>query len=434
MTTEQSYDEINGQEFETTGTFSTQSDRFRQPTVAGSNPTPGSSLQVDVAPTNEDFDLIIDSCRRGRTTKSATTKKLLESLERLTNISPYTKEKTFVSYLAEINSIERGNIEPSLTLGPDDRSGGGADETEGEHDRRRLPPEKEDTFTDRIIGNIGKRAVVHGDDDEPQSGSKRQRMCQSDMPWYGIQRGRGLINRALSCNRTCELLELYGEDLPRSKFLIRTAAYTPEGIQASQWERILKGESLNLDHFLSSIVRTQIDEDRKARIGETHLTFSTSDAKRKVRNAADWAAAWRRASEAVAFAFPHRREELDEYQRHIQVEFDAKQASAHQRIISYDIAVRNYVGGGQTSLLTDRERFSHLYSAIILPDGIEFATGFTAARRMSPNATKTSKSTETCNKYNTTPGCPHSPCRYRHVCKKCGGDHSQNECDSSQKR
>ena len=180
------------------------------------------------------------------------------------------------------------------------------------------------------------------------------------MPWYGSTRRSELIDQVASCTRTCELLELYGEDFPQSKFLIRTTFYSPESIQASQWEQILQGESLNLNHFLSSIVCTQIDEDRKAHIGVTHLTFNTSKAKRKVRNAADWASAWRRASEAVIFAFPHKREELEQYQRHIQVEFDARQSHVHQRIIVYDIAVRNFIGGGQTSLLTDRDKFSHL--------------------------------------------------------------------------
>ncbi len=80
---------------------------------------------------------------------------------------------------------------------------------------------------------------------------------------------------------------------------------TKFGIQASQWEQILQGESLNLNHFLSSIVRTQIDEDWKAHNGETHLTFSMSNAKRKVKNTANWAAAWRRASEVIEFAFPY---------------------------------------------------------------------------------------------------------------------------------
>ena len=108
----------------------------------------------------------------------------------------------------------------------------------------------------------------------------------------------------------------------------------------------------------------------------THLTFVTNEAKRKVRNTADWASAWRRATEAVVFTFPHRRKELDQYQRHIQVEFDARQLHTHQRVIAYDIAVRNFVGGGQTALLTKRDKFSHLYAAIVLPDGIEFTQSY----------------------------------------------------------
>jgi hypothetical protein len=36
--------------------------------------------------------------------------------------------------------------------------------------------------------------------------------------------------------------------------------------------------------------------------------------------------------------------------------------------------VQNYVCGEQTALLTERDKFSHLYSAIIAPDGIEFSS------------------------------------------------------------
>jgi len=330
-------------------------------------------------------------------------------VERLTNISAYTREKTFVSYLAELNSIEREPDENSLPARPDVANTGTQAVAEAEKhmgDRRQLPMQEESEGNE-LYQILPKRPGVQRDvDDEHSTGVKRQRLVQSDMPWYESQSRRELNVQRISCNRTCELLELYGEDLAQSKFLIRTAPYSPEGIQASQWERILRGESLNLDHFLSSIVRTQIDEERKARIGETHLTFTTSEAKRKVRNAADWATAWRRASEAVVFAFPHRREEFDLYQRHIQVQFDAKQPHAHQRIISYDIAVRNYVGGGQTTLLTDQDKFSHLYSAIVLPDGIEFSSTSPNVRRTTP--TRTSKSTEICNKFNTHSGCPHN--------------------------
>jgi len=414
-----------------TATVPTQSDRHGQHASVGPNAVLGAGESSN--PHSEDFDLIVESCRRGRTTKSSATKALLESLERLTGVSAYTREKAFISYLAEINSIEREPPEPSLPVRTDVTNSGTDNEAEKLTGEQRQSATQEETDNDQLYQILPKRPAFPRDaDDEHSPGPKRQRLVQSDMPWHGWQNGRGVINQVVSCTRTCELLELYGEDITRSKFLIRTTRYSPEGIQASQWERILRGEALNLDNFLSSIVRTQIDEDRKARIGETHLTFSTSEAKRRVRNAADWATAWRRASEAVVFAFPHRREELDLYQRHIQVQFDAKQPHAHQRIISYDIAVRNYVGGGQTTLLTDCERFSHLYSAIILPDGIEFSSTSSNLRKTTPS--RTSKSTEICNKFNTHSGCPHSPCRYRHACRKCGGDHPQNECESPAKK
>ena len=249
------------------------------------------------------------------------------------------------------------------------------------------------------------------------------------MPWYGVRGSRTYINHAKSCTKTCELLELYGEDLPRSKFLIRTAPGAPEGIPTSQWERILRGEVLNLDHFLSSIVRTAVNEDRKARLGETQLTFATSEAKRKVRSSSDWAAAWQRASQAIVFAFPHRWDELEEYSTHIQAEFNAKHTVAHQRIILYDIAVRNYVGGGQTTLLTECNHFSHLYASIVLPDGVEFVSTATTRR---PGSGRPTSNSEICNKYNSPSGCPHSPCRYKHACRSCGRDHPSSNCNQTQ--
>ena len=433
ITAEQSRETAYGsQRSGTVETNATQSDRSGHtvPDIPSTLPLRGNLPP----PTHEDLDRIVEDCRRGRSTKSSATKDLLESVERLTDLPAETREKTFVSFLTEINSIDRETVErgPVAGLAPGQSSG---QTREGirrvdESEDQELPPIQEETITDRIVRNLAKRPVAQENAEDGNPGSKRPKLGQSDMPWFGSTRGNGHTNHVLSCTRTCELLELYGEDLARSKFLIRTALYSPEGIPASQWERILRGETLNLDHFLSSIVRTQVDEDRKARLGETHLTFSTSEAKRKVRNSSDWASAWRRASEAVIFAFPHRREELDQYQKHIQVEFDARQSHAHQRVIAYDIAVRNFVGGGQTSLLTDREKFSHLYAAIVLPDGIEFTSSYpsNSVRRAAP--VRTSKGVETCNKFNTYSGCNHDPCKYKHVCKKCGGDHPQNEHDS----
>ena len=383
---------------------------------------PGTNPGSEHVPTLADLDAIINDCRTGTLPKSVAARKILASMDRIVSLSPSSREETFESYLTEINAVERQAIQPAVAplASRQQRSPEPEAPIRGQQRSNGLAQEGED-----LLFATRRRVLDAADDpdDENAHDAKRRRAGQVDMPWHGIVQGRASIDRTYSCARTCELLELYGEDLPRCKFLVRTAPYAPEGIPQSQWERILRGESLNLDHFLSSIVRTTIDEERQARIGTTQLTFNTTEAKRKVKSSHDWAAAWRRASEAVSFAFPHRREELDLYHRHIQSEFDVKQPGSHHRIIAYDVAVRNYVGGGQTSVLTDRDRFSHLYSAIVVADGIEFS----ASTRKTP--TSVSKSTEVCNKYNTTTGCPHAPCRYRHSCKGCGEDgHGQPAC------
>ena len=73
----------------------------------------------------------------------------------------------------------------------------------------------------------------------------------------------------------------------------------------------------------------------------------------------------------MSHPIPHRREELLEYGDYIDLEFSAKLSSSHPKIILYNVALQNEVAAGQHFLLTDFHRFNRLYSAIILPDGIE---------------------------------------------------------------
>jgi hypothetical protein len=378
----------------------------------------------------EYLDGIVNDCRRGRTTKADGARKILDALDRITALPAPARDKAFESYLFELHTVGRKDNAP--TLGTPHGPTVTPTETEAIRDTSEPVPQ-EDSLRDNLVQLLTKRGAASDDlDDAFSAHPKRQRYTQADMPWHGLHSGRKSINVELSYTRTCELLEHYGEDLPRSKFLVRTAPNAPEGVQSAQWERILKGEPLNLDHFLSSICRTTIDEDRQARLGATQLTFSTSEAKRKIKTYRDWISAWKKASRAIAFAFPHRADELDDYFLHIQTEFDSKQIGAHQRIILYDIAVRNYIGGGQSVLLVERERFSHLYSAIILTDGIEFPSNTGGKKAVSTPANGRS---EVCNKFNTPSGCTYNPCKYRHSCKACGKDgHARPDCPNERKQ
>ena len=81
-------------------------------------------------------------------------------------------------------------------------------------------------------------------------------------------------------------------------------------------------------------------------LGYSEISFGVTEAKKHVSTAAKWSAAWRRASKAISFAFPHRREELLDYGDYIEAEFAAKHSSIHHKIILYDVALQNEVTAG----------------------------------------------------------------------------------------
>jgi len=121
-----------------------------------------------------------------------------------------------------------------------------------------------------------------GGDEPPQ---KRVRAKESDMGWYDPDEPVSSSNA--SCHKTCKLLKAYNNDISGSKFLVKINRRTPSGIPSSQWERILRGEALDLDHFLSSLHRTSINEEGETRIGNAKISLGVSDAKRRVSTAAD---------------------------------------------------------------------------------------------------------------------------------------------------
>jgi hypothetical protein len=169
-------------------------------------------------------------------------------------------------------------------------------------------------------------------------------------------------------------------------------------------------------------------------LGETEISFGVAEAKKRIRTSAEWSSAWRRASKGIVFAFPHRREELLEYGDYIESEFAAKLASSHPRIILFDVALRNEVAAGQHFLLTDFNRFSRLYSAIVLPDGVEGHSDQPTGKKTSGSKSGSGKQ-EICNKFNAGT-CKHSDseCKYLHSCKNCRKTgHGKKDCPDATK-
>ncbi|KAF8803883.1 hypothetical protein BYT27DRAFT_7026491, partial [Phlegmacium glaucopus] len=265
-------------------------------------------------------------------------------------------------------------------------------------------------------------------EDEDKS-TKRQKLLESDMPWFSTSENPATSVIHPSCQETRRLLRAYNRDISKAKFFAKIAPNSPTGIPSSQWERVFRGDAIDLNQILTSLHHVVADEERKGRLGDTEISLGITEAKKHVRTASEWSTAWRRASKAISFAFPHRRNELLEYGDYIEAEFAAKLLSSHHKIILYDIALRNEIGAGQHALLTDTQRFTRLYSAIVMPDGIE-SYGSSFVSKKSHNSSIPINRPEICNKYNNG-SCrsADADCKYRHVCKDCRkAGHPSKDC------
>jgi hypothetical protein len=178
----------------------------------------------------------------------------------------------------------------------------------------------------------------------------------------------------------------------------------------------------------------QLDEERKGCVGKAEIIFAVAESKKQVKTGGEWSSAYRRMSKAVAFLFPHRREELSDYADHIEGLFSAKHTNAHSKVILYDQSVRNQVRGGQNILLTDYQHFNNLSEAILHADGIEYrghGKGPPKGGKGSDEGGPSKK--DVCRRFNSQEGCRFTDeeCYYKHTCRKCGkGGHGKASCTS----
>jgi hypothetical protein len=358
----------------------------------------------------------IETFRSGNATKTSTITSILRILGEDTNvrITQSQKEATFDSYLAEILSIQ-SSLDESRE--PD------------------VPgPEHIQHSTESNNIQARKNSKRSQDDKDPESDNDKDKptikpkLLESDMPWFTQSNIPSTIYSDPSCKETCWLLRSYNRDIAKAKFFVKIAPNSPSGIPSTQWERFLKGESVDLNQIFTSLHHVFPDEERTGRLGDTEIVFGVSKSKKWVTTASEWSSAWRRASKAIGFAFPHRKEELLEYGDYIKSEFATKLVLLHHKLILYNIALRNEIAGGQHARLTDHQKFSRLYFTIVLLDGVE-----TYSKQLNYKKSTTfpsSSKPEICNKFNLGT-CKYSDadCKYHHICKGCNkSGHSKKDC------
>ena len=360
---------------------------------------------------------VMESFRGGKTLKTEAISSVLCVVREDSDVSltQPQRESDFNSYLTEILSIQSGR----------DESGG--PESSGPRPGESQPLSNSPASSPSTC-KTRPPSGSESDDNEDKP-SKKQRLLESDMPWYEGTGDLPVSHSNPSCEETCRLLRAYNRDITKAKFYVKIAPNSLTGILSSQWEQIFKGEAVDLNQVFASLHHIIPDEERTGCLGDTEISFGISEPRKRILSAAEWSTAWRRASKAIGFAFPHQRDKLLEYGDYIESEFAAKVSSSHHKLLLYDVALRNEVAAGQHCLLTDHSKFSRLYSAIVLPDGVENHSDKIPGKKLSKSNSGSDKP-EICNKFNAgTCKNSNADCKYRHLCKGCHKPgHGKNDC------
>jgi hypothetical protein len=379
-----------------------------------------------------ELDLIVERFRSKSLTKSRAIASITSKLGFDISKEEPEKDAALDQYLSTIESIERLALEAirhgaNTTIEPGSNNEHHLEETaaiikptSSKRNHNREPDESDDSSDSNSSSDS---------DDERGTSSKRKRIFEKDMPWYSRENFARQTGEPSSIESRRIILHI-GDNISAVKKWISVAHTAPRGFPPSEWENIAKGKSVNLDIILSSLHHIAPIKENVGHVGSTEISLGRTEPTRRVQTSGEWTSAWNSAIKATTFIFPHRERELRDYGDYIDREFSSKVVEAHRKIILYDAAVRSEVGGGQNILLTDRHQFQHLYSAIVMPDGIESRFGQGAY------SSGTNKSQpEICRRFNSENGCPNkaSNCRYRHVCARCKRrDHNDKNCEKGE--
>ena len=272
-------------------------------------------------------------------------------------------------------------------------------------------------------GDSGDNSKDKSDDEQGGNGhsNKKQRIYESQMPWFSTEQRirRSGMNR--SCNKTRSTLDIIQRDPATVKRWIKCTSSAPAGFPSTEWDAIIKGESVNLNTIFSSLHHVHCVDEGIGRVGSTEIQFGRPKPVAKVETSGQWTSAFNLVVKATVFIFPHQYDELRQYQDYMEELFSAKSVSVHGKLFKYDEAVRYKVGQGQNILLTDRSQFTKYYKAIVAPDGVGSERASDEGKPGKGKGRKSGEKSNICHRFNGTNGCSSTAdkCKYKHICKKC---------------
>ena len=251
--------------------------------------------------------------------------------------------------------------------------------------------------------------------------NKKQRIYESQMPWFVKEQQIRRSSTNPSCNNTRNTLDVFQRDPTTVKRWIRCASSAPAGFPSTEWDALIKGETIDINTVFSSLHHVHSIDEGIGRVGATEIQFGRPKPIAKVETSGQWTSAYNVIVKATAFLFPHRYDELRQYGDYIEELFSAKSTATHPKLFKYDEAIRYKVGQGQNILLTDKGAFIRYYEAIVAPDGVGVEGTSRGGSEGSKKGGKSGGKSDICHRFNGPNGCSATAekCKYKHICKKC---------------
>jgi len=244
---------------------------------------------------------------------------------------------------------------------------------------------------------------------------KKSKISESDLPWAAKDRLLGIVLRP-ELKQTIGLLRKWAKDPKKVKAHLINSLSCPEFPDA-EWFNIILGKAVNLDVVFSGLYSTDNDSRQIEHLGDIELKFGAKTTAKHISSHGDWTIAFDIAKEAYLFAFPHRANEFQKYQRYILQQFAAKAASKHARVIALDKAIRKRVSERRNLMLCDTTEFSDLQTIHLDHYGAGPSVATTGSS--SKSAGSGTKRTEICRNWNEGRCNQANSCYYQHKCETC---------------
>ncbi len=131
------------------------------------------------------------------------------------------------------------------------------------------------------------------------------------------------------------------------------------------WKKVLADDYVDLTKVVGGIQSTEGDRRSVHQFGEVDIGVGKEPAPAIISSHGDWVQAWDIYSEAVIFAFPHRRPELRVYRDYIMDTF--RSAPGHQKqVITFDCLCRLRYERTRQSALSNTALFSAEKDALVI--------------------------------------------------------------------